>query len=127
MRKRALEWGLIAVLPLYWIGSEFFYARSKLPSGVSKISDFYQRFGLPTHVRQLQREGVTHYELSGRLPRLPWMLAFPSSPPAYVFDESGRFVEWCSDPGDSGRYQQRWPQADGRSLDPVTFMKEHDH
>jgi predicted nuclease of predicted toxin-antitoxin system len=36
-------------------------------------------------------------------------LVFPSSPPAYLFDEQGQFAAWCKDPGDILSYRQTWP------------------
>lgn len=118
--RLALEIALLLAFPFYWIASEIYYARSKRPLGVSTLSDFYQRFGQPARVHELHRDGVKYYELSGHLPQ-PWVFAVPSSRPAYIFDESGRFVEWCSDPGDSSHYFERWPQSARSALDPATF------
>ena len=122
--KKALQYLLVLAIPLYWIASEVDYARSKSPSGIATVSDFYRRFGTPSVVRVFEREGTTYYHLSGHLPRLPWLRAFPSSRPRYVFDASGQFVEWCSDPGDDVRFQQRWHRRAVRSIEPGSFQVE---
>lgn len=124
-RKRILGYALVLFLPFYWIASEVFYARSKQPSGLTNVADYYDRFGAPTRIAQFDRDGTTFYHLSGHLPRLPLALAFPSSPPAYVFDSSGHFVEWSSDPGDDSRYQQRWPFSTARPVDPAGFKTRY--
>lgn len=37
-----------------------------------------------------------------------WLPLMPSGPPAYVFDEAGRLVDWTADSGDSSDFMQRW-------------------
>lgn len=32
-----------------------------------------------------------------------------SGPPAYIFDEEGRFIEWSEDIGDDSNYWRTWP------------------
>jgi hypothetical protein len=109
------------LLPCYWIASEVFYARSKQPSGLKTVADYYDRFGVPTRIVQIDRDGATFYHLSGHPPRLPWAFVFPSSPPAYVFDRSGHFIEWSSDPGDDSRYKKLWPQGSAQPVDQADF------
>ena len=124
-RKRILGYALVLFLPFYWVFSEVFYARSKQPSGVTTVADYYVRFGPPTRIAQFDRDGTTFYHLFGHLPRFPWALAFLSSSPAYVFDSSGHFVEWSSDPGDDSRYQQRWPLRTAHAIDPADFKTHY--
>src|SRR5438093_1112284 len=40
----------------------------------------------------------------------PWsgILLLPSGPSAYVFDRSGKFVDWSSDIGDDSVFDNRW-------------------
>lgn len=123
--KSILGYALVLLLPFYWIASEVFYARGKQPSGLTTVADYYERFGAPTAIAQIDRDGTTFYHLSGHLPRWPWAWAFPSNPPAYVFDSSGQFVEWSSDPGDDPHYQQRWPSRTKRPVDPADFKTRY--
>jgi hypothetical protein len=53
-----------------------------------------------------------------------YVLAFPSSTPTYVFDESGRLVDWCPDPGDlseTSSWWERWPLREARPLELSAF------
>lgn len=123
LSKKRLGILLLLVLCAYWLVSEAAYARSKQPTGIQTIEDYHQRFGDPLKKRVLYREGKTFQEYSGRLPRWPWFFAFPSSRPAYVFDESGQFVEWCTDPADSHEYQKRWRQKKPEAPDSTAQGK----
>jgi hypothetical protein len=123
LRKFAPTLLVIIILLGYWVGSEIYHARSISPSGISTVADFFQRFGEPRFIRPVHREGNTYYELGGRAPS-PSLFVFPSSAPAYIFDEQGRFVEWCSDPGDTPSYRQRWPLTDTNKIEPATFKEK---
>jgi hypothetical protein len=101
-------WTAAILLPIaYLVGSEIYYLHSISPHGVSTVRDFFDRFGEPRRVRMVQRDAQSYYEFTGRLPS-GLILAAPSAPPAYVFDEQGRFVTWCRDPGDIPGHRQTW-------------------
>jgi hypothetical protein len=118
--------GIIGIImfSVYWIGSEAWYAQSKNPHGIETVRDFYEHFGTPSRIHEFHREGAAYYELRGALPPF-YVLALPSEPPAYIYDSSGAFVEWCSDPGDSTIYQQRWPYASRIPLDADAFRQRY--
>jgi hypothetical protein len=99
---------LLCALVSYVIASEMAYAHLKRPDNITNVSDFYSRFGTSGGTRAISVNGFEHIEISGPLPP-PWSLALPSSRPAYVFDETGRFVDWCSDPGDNPSWRSKWP------------------
>lgn len=100
---------VVAVLPAYWLGSEVNYARQISPQGITTAADFFKRFGEPKSVYTLMHDGKDYYEFRGLLSPPKLLGAMPSGPPAYVFDEQGRFVTWCSDTGDNNVYRQQWP------------------
>lgn len=61
------------------------------------------------------------------------LLAFPSGPAAYVFDERGQLVDWCSDTGENPVFQRQWLSAaietsfdelTRRSMIPATVPQE---
>ena len=107
--RKILGWTALNLLPIaYLVGSEVYYARSITPKGISTIHDFFQRFGSPSSIHMVQRTGQSYYEFTGPL-RPAWVLAFPSAPPAYVFDQQGRLSDWCSDPGDAPSFRKTWP------------------
>jgi hypothetical protein len=110
MRAKRGILGVVAVIVAlfaYWAGSELYYGHSISPRGISTVRDFFDRFGEPRLIRMVERNGRSYYEFSGRLPP-PLVFALPSDPPAYVFDEEGRFVTWCTDPGDAPDYRREW-------------------
>jgi hypothetical protein len=114
---------IIALLLGYWIGSEIYYGRSISPRGVSNVGEYFKRFGEPQLIGMLERDGRKYYEFYGRLPSA-FILAFPSSPPAYVFDEQGRLVTWCRDPGDTPSFQQQWPLQNTNKIEIKVVRKK---
>ncbi|MEI8289306.1 MAG: hypothetical protein WCH99_07520 [Verrucomicrobiota bacterium] len=117
---------VIGMLATCWIGSEIYYAKSISPSGVRTVADHFHRFGEPHRITQFQHQGATYYELSGIAHKVP-ALAFPSSPPAYIYDDSGKFVAWCSDPGDRPAFRELWQMTNAQQVDIATFRKKYDH
>jgi len=125
-RKKAILVLVIIISVSLWVASEVYYARSMSPSGVHTVADHYRRFGEPGRITRFERDGVAYYELSGISRRFPTLaLALPSAPPAYIYDESGKFVEWCSDPGDQPDFRGRWPVTGGQLVDPSTFRHRY--
>jgi hypothetical protein len=124
-QKKVLRYALVLLLPCHWISSEVIYARGRRPAGITRAADYYDRFGAPSRIARFERSGATYYHLFGHLPRFPWVLAFPSASPAYVFDSSGRFVEWSIDPGEDLRYQNRWPIETATPVNPADFKARH--
>ena len=45
--------------------------------------------------------------------RLPALLTLPSGPPVYVFDTSGKLLDWTADSGDDPRFVERWGSHSG--------------
>lgn len=107
---------VLGVLVGYPICSEFYYAHRISPRGLSSARDFFDRFGAPRSVRVVQHGGQSYYEFTGPLPSA-WLLAFPSSAPVYVFDEHGRYVTWCSDPGDAPSFRSEWPVSNTNTVE----------
>jgi hypothetical protein len=116
--------GLLFSPVLLWFSSEIHYASSIRPHGVQTVVDHYRRFGEPHRILQLKRAGTNYYELRGRATGLA-VLATPSSPPAYVYDEAGRFVDWCPDPGDRTAYRTRWPLTGAQPVEPAGFRQKY--
>lgn len=110
---------------IYLVGLEIDYTAKICPDGVRTVADHFLRFGEPRRVTQLQRDGGTYFELSG-ISRRSWSfsLKLPSSPPAYVYDGAGNFMDWCSDPGDQPAHRDRWPRADAKPLSPTDLRQK---
>jgi len=115
-----LGWtALISLQIAYVIGSEIYYLESNKPREVRDIQGYLNRFGEPGSARTISHDGQIYYELTGHWPKW-YMFAQPSSPPAYIFDSSGKLVEWCYDPGDVPGHYERWPQP---HLNRVEFVE----
>jgi hypothetical protein len=98
----------LIVLPVaYVLASEIYYAHSISPKGVTTVHEFFEQFGEPVRIRMVEREGQSYYEFTGHPPSA-WLAAFPSEASAYIFDTEGRFVGWCSDPGDAPSHRRNW-------------------
>ena len=84
-----------------------FYQMSKLklPKSVDTLPKFEVAMPLPDEVISFEREGLTYIEVIGQLPSFP---ATPSGKPSYIFDSSGKIVDWCIDTGDADSYWQQW-------------------
>ena len=118
---------IIGVMVTVWFGSEFLYLRSISPTGVVSVADHFHRLGEPLRIVQFQRDGATYFELIGVAHSGFHPLAAPSAPPSYIYDEFGRLVEWCSDPGDQPAFRMRWPQTNTQPIDIATFRKKYEH
>jgi hypothetical protein len=107
-QRQIVGWMALILLPIaYLVGSQIYYARSISPAGIATVRDYFDRFGEPRQIRMVERDGQSCYEFTGQFPPIG-VFAVPSAPPAYVFDEQGRFVGWCSDPGDTPSHRQTW-------------------
>lgn len=99
---------IIGALVVFWISEEAHYTQSISPEGISTVRDYFSRFGEPVSVRRIALTNQTCYEFTGRSPSTYW-LVLPSAPPAYIFDQNGRFITWCKDPGDRPSHRLKWP------------------
>ena len=103
--------GILAVCLIFLLcqlASEQYYFGTKRADGIAIASDYFRRFGEPSFIRMVERNGQSYYEFNGRVNPPWWCLAVPSAAPTYIFDERGRFIEWCGDPSDNSSYRQRW-------------------
>ncbi len=116
----------------YFVYCEVSYARLKDPAGMATIADFYNRFQSSSLACVVLLEDTEFLCLTGPLPA-KWSFALPSSPPVYVFNKQGVFVDWCSDPGDDSEWSQKWlnypssPLNDSEVHDLYDIGKDTDH
>src|SRR5690349_4786304 len=66
------------------------------PRGISTVTDHFRRFGPPRFAWSHQRDGRELIELSGPPVRF-WQVFSISGPPGYLYDDTGRLVDWCPD------------------------------
>jgi hypothetical protein len=99
-----------------WI-SDANYDAGISPSGVRDIAGFAQRFGEPHTVLLVERDGQNCYEIVGGVyPKFTFYVA--SNSPRYVFDEHGKFLEWCSGLNEQKTYEfnRRWVRSTNNPL-----------
>ncbi|MDC0937201.1 hypothetical protein OAS39_13030 [Pirellulales bacterium] len=98
---------LVISLPAGWLVSEARWSRINNPNGkFTNVDDYLAQSRQPNRVTKVSRDGKSYFIAYGPLDGR-W-LAMPSGPAAYVFDESGRLVEWWGDIGDEDNYGKIW-------------------
>ncbi len=109
----AIMVALVVVLAGGWLLSEVRWARINKPTGkFSNVREYLADGRLPSRVTRVKKDGKTFF--IAHSPLDTW-LAFPAAPAAYVFNETGEMVEWCSDPGDNSGFQKKWPLPQDKS------------
>jgi hypothetical protein len=95
----------------YWIASQIYWFLRTRPRGISSTEDYFARFGDPSSVRKIQVGGMDFYEFYVHAPR--YLLLLPvSSPPCFVFDDSGRFMDWSPNPVNDHTSSGHWPSGE---------------
>ena len=109
---RLIFYLMVAVIAV-WIGSEVNYARRINPKGnFNTLQEYLARHPDKTRIYKTEKNGNQYIIAHGKVDAL---LAFPSSPPAYVFDSSGKLIDWAKDPGDNSSFQDKW-RSDKREV-----------
>src|ERR1017187_6865789 len=104
-RSRKTRWVLLVVLLIiaYWIASQIYWFLRTRPRGISNAGDYFAHLGDPLSIREIQVGGMDFYEFYVHAPR--YLLLLPvSSPPCFVFDDSGRFFDWRPNPVNEHRF-----------------------
>ena len=100
-------WFVIMVPMCGWIISEIRWARINNPEGkFSNVADYIVHGRQPSRVTKVEKQLKTFF--IAFCPMDTW-LAVPSGPAAYVFDETGKMIQWSRDTGDDARFQKQWP------------------
>jgi len=115
MRKTVV----ILLVPVCLFGVWFLCVRawyqSVQPAGPTLADHLTQR-PAPEQSHLVVLDGQEYLALFGPIQTFP---RFPSGWPVYVFDRSGRLVDWTPDEGDDEGFKQRWPGVfDGRAVSP---------
>jgi hypothetical protein len=75
------------------------------PAGVDTFAEFLGWHPEPWGFAMLEVSGVKYLLAYGDSKSV---LMMNSGTSAYVFDESGKMVDWTSDSGDDGRFRDKW-------------------
>lgn len=107
-RSRWIEWAFLALMGLlavaYVVGCDLELRRSKLRAPNASFDAVLAHIPTPQRFGTLERDGTTYVVVIGRLTRI----YLASGPPVYVFDRSGRLVDWTYDIGDDPRFSEQW-------------------
>jgi hypothetical protein len=101
---------IVLLVIAYWIVSQIYWFLCTRPRGISNARDYFARLGDPLSIREIQVSGMYSYEFYAHAPR--YLLLLPvSSPPCFVFDDSGRFFDWSPNPVNDNRFSEHWPST----------------
>jgi len=103
----AILLALFAALFFAWLHSEWTRAKTtNRAASATNLVSFLRIEPQPRVIRKFSYNGRTHLEILGNA-AAPG-LSLPSSPPAYIFDQQGRLLDWASDPGDNPSFAAKW-------------------
>jgi len=110
MRRRR-SWLVVPLALGAWIGAEFLLERRVVPPpSVRTFDQFLAWRPLTEHFCIHAIRGDDFLEALGSGAGV----LLPSGPAGYVFDRSGRMIEWTRDSGDDSRYQAQWRESHPR-------------
>ncbi len=98
----------IFLLLLFQLFNEEWYAKHVHPREMKTIEEFYIKFSSSNGGRIIKIDGTPFLVVRG-VDQPWWCTALPSSRPEYLFDNEGKFIDWCLDPGDCPKCQKKWP------------------
>jgi len=106
-KKIFIVGAILACLLTAWIYSETASARAvRPPPGATNLVAFLEAKPQLTNVCRFVHNGKVCFEVIG-IPSIS-PLSLPSGPPAYIFDETGAFVDWSADIGDNPSFLSKW-------------------
>lgn len=111
MKKSSkIEWLIVSLVlaspACGWWLSETRWSRINYPDGkFTNVSEYLANGRQPGRVTKVKKDGDTFF--IAHCPMDTW-LALPSGPAAYVFDKTGRMIEWSSDTGEDPEFQRKW-------------------
>lgn len=112
MKKPSLI-SLVLMLPLIaWVGCEVYHAKTSSAAGLAGYSEYRAKLPEPRSARMLKKGESDYVAYYGPVTTL----AMVSGPPVYVFDLSGKLVDWSRDMGDDPRFAEEWKTHDGNSI-----------
>ena len=114
----ALPLALIVALICVWAGCEIYHARSSSAEGIGTYEAYRSSLPPPRAVRSITKDGQVFYVFFGPI-RAP--LALPSGPPAYIFDQNGKLIDWALDSGENPRFSSMWRDHQGREIEIIEF------
>jgi hypothetical protein len=109
--ERRFTWPAIVFFVVYFLACRLSCERGvRPPAGVATIEAFVRSMPAPQKLARVSRFDPVQYVWLGPLSASWNLFSVPSGPPCYVFDGSGRLVDWSRDVGDD-HHLDRYVQA----------------
>jgi Rieske Fe-S protein len=90
-----------------WINAKKKAATAVRPTvGATNLVAFLETQAQTNQIRSFIHNGKVYVMVIGKPSLSP--LSVPSGSPAYIFDETGAFVDWCRDLGDAPTFVKKW-------------------
>ncbi len=107
IKKIVIVAAVVVCLLAVWIYAEKKAANAvRPPAGGTNLVAFLDTQAHPNQIRSFIHNGKVYVEVIGKPSISP--LSVPSGSPAYIFDETGAFVDWCRDLGDNPSFVRKW-------------------
>lgn len=110
-----------AVLAALYVGSVIYNGERVIPRGVETIQDFYRRYGNPPAVESFVINNRGYYRVIGEIAA---PLAFPKGNPIYIFDATGRLIDWTGEVNADADFRARWDDSGAESMAIAYFLEQ---
>ena len=109
------------VIGLLYFGSVLYNHERVVPRGIETVQDFYLRYGNPPRVDSVFANGRQFYRIIGEIPA---PLGFPKGNPVYIFDATGRLVDWAGESRNAPEFNDRWRDVTSQRMDVAYFLEK---
>jgi len=110
-----------AVVILLYTGSVLYNHVRVIPRGVETVQDFYRRYGNPPAVDSIFADGRKYYRITGDIPA---PLGFPKGNPIYVFDDTGRLIDWTGESLADPEFVRKWGNVTNEKMSVAYFLEK---
>lgn len=120
--KNVLKWLLSTPIVVGFVIclSVIYHNDRVVPRGVETIQDFYRRYGNPPAVESFSINARSYYRVIGEIAA---PLAFPKGNPQYIFDGTGRLVDWTAAVDADPDFQARWDDRNDQRMVVAYFLE----
>ncbi len=109
------------VICVLYFGSLLYNHVRVIPRGVETVQDFYRRYGNPPRVDSLFVQGRKYYRITGEIPA---PLGFPKGPPIYIFDSTGRLLDWTGESLNDLAFASKWDGIASENMSVAYFLEK---
>lgn len=110
LRKALIVTVVLVALLALWIVLLNRWANSIAPGGET-LAECLAKMPEPARIEVFTQDGQEYLLLWGETQAFP---RAPSGPPMYVFDRTGKLVDWVADSGDTDTWWKQWPGLTSR-------------